>query len=224
MLRRSAKEGEYALDLSRFLSHYEVTHSAGSSTIPTGLKKRLGKEGLFCLEQLGGKTFNHGIYRVYRGDQIEQASEVVGRVFEAVHKKVVAFAADWNGRQFGLDFTELTRGKPSVSCFDLAGPDSFCTDQSVLEFHNSVLVDQADAALATDLYRRWRRKHNGDIEPEKCVGYKVPLFLGGKDKVTNLELTDMEVYLELNAQLWSRVKDLPDGTSIDDIRIEPSQE
>src|SRR5437763_1023853 len=125
------------MDLSRFLTHYTVTHDAGNAPIPARMRRRVDREFLSCLGQLGGKTFNRGIYRVYRGDQIERASEVVGSVFEAVRGKVVAFAADWSGRQFGLDFTEPTGGKPAVSCFDLGCPDSFCTDQSVVEFHNA---------------------------------------------------------------------------------------
>ena len=58
------------MDLSRFLTQYAVTHDAGNAPIPTRLKRRVDSEILSCLDQLGGKTFNHGIYRVYRGDQI----------------------------------------------------------------------------------------------------------------------------------------------------------
>jgi hypothetical protein len=162
-----------------------------------------------------------GIYRVYRGDQLEGPSEAVGEVFRAVRGKVSAFASDWSGRQFGLEFTELVDGKPAVSCFDLACPDSFCTDQSVLDFHERALVGQAGAALAEPFYKRWRKKHPEAIAPGRCAGYKVPLFLGGKDNVANLQLTDMRAYLDLLAQLWNKVKDLPEGTPIGEVRIDP---
>lgn len=208
------------MELSRFLRHYKVTHDAGNVPTPARVKQRVDDEFLSCLEQLGGKTFNHGIYRVYRGDQLEESSKAVEKVFEDVRKEVIVFASDWSGRQFGLDFTELISGKPSVACFDLGGPDSFCTDQSILDFHNRALVDQTDAALAQQFYKQWRKKHREDIAPDQCAGYKVPLFLGGKDIVANLELTDMEVYLELTAQLWHKVKDLPEGTPIGEILLE----
>jgi hypothetical protein len=211
------------MKLKRFLSKYQVTADTRNAPVPAALRKRVDDEFLFCLDQLGGKTFNHGIYRVYRGDQLAAASKIVGEVFRAVQGEAIVFAYDWSGRQFAIDFTTLVDGKPTVDCFDLGCPDSFCTDLHILEFHNRALVKDADAALAEPFYNRWRKKHKDDIAPDKCVGYKVPLFVGGKDKVGNLALADMEVYPDFLAQAWNQVKDFPDGTPLGDVRFEPPE-
>lgn len=48
----------------------------------------------------------------------------------------------------------------------------------------------------------------------QCVGYKRPLFLGGKDAVENLELSEVEVYWHLMGQLIRQAKGLPVGTPV----------
>jgi hypothetical protein len=46
------------------------------------------------------------------------------------------------------------------------------------------------------------------------VGYRVPLFLGGKDVVGNLKVTDLEVYRSLSSQLRGATRNLPPGSAI----------
>jgi hypothetical protein len=209
------------MNLKPFLDHYKITHDAGNTPLPASLKKRVDAEFLFVLENLGGKTFNHGIYRVHEGGQLQEYTETVCEQFLACKGKAIVFAADWLGRQFILDFNELKTGKPTVSCLEPGVPDTFCTDQTIVEFHNKTLVDQADAALAEELFKKWKAKNRHGVPPGQCAGYKVPLFLGGKEDLTNLELTDMSVYVDLCCQLWNKVKDLPDGTSIGKVTISP---
>ena len=48
-------------------------------------------------------------------------------------------------------------------------------------------------------------KYNSDeIGLEDCVGYKIPLFLGGNDEISNLEITDMEIYWGICGQLITK--------------------
>lgn len=44
----------------------------------------------------------------------------------------------------------------------------------------------------------------GDIPHDKCVGYKVPLFLNGEDNISNLELSDIEVYWGIMGQMIAK--------------------
>jgi hypothetical protein len=57
------------------------------------------------------------------------------------------------------------------------------------------------------------------IPYQECVGYRVPLFLNGKDAVSNQELIDTEVYWETQCQLYNQIKKLPDGTKIGSVKI-----
>ncbi|WP_425270988.1 hypothetical protein [Mucilaginibacter endophyticus] len=40
------------------------------------------------------------------------------------------------------------------------------------------------------------------------------MFLGGKDEVANLEITQMEIYWELSYQIYNKTKNLPPGTLV----------
>jgi T6SS immunity protein Tdi1, C-terminal len=207
------------MTLRRFLRHYRVTHDAGQAEIPPLVQKVVDRDSVSCMHALNGKTFNHGIYRVYRADEIEARTDSILRLFTPLKGRICAFAADWLGRQFVIDFTEQVGGKPTIVCLEPGVPDSFCTDLPVLAFHNEALVDKADAALAMSFHRQWRKQHSEDLSPTQCVGYRIPLFLGGKDDVDNLEVIDMSLYVELCAQLWHKTKHLPDGMSIGEISI-----
>jgi hypothetical protein len=67
----------------------------------------------------------------------------------------------------------------------------FEIDESFIDFFNIDLVDGPDMFLATDLFRAWQAACGGIPGTDECVGFKVPLFLGGTGAATNLELTDL---------------------------------
>jgi hypothetical protein len=48
----------------------------------------------------------------------------------------------------------------------------------------------------------------------QCVGYKIPLFLGGEDGPDNFEISDLDVYWHITAQLIEKTKGLPIGTPV----------
>ena len=96
----------------------------------------------------------------------------------------------------------------------------FDVPASIIDFHNEELVDYKNDALAYDFFVEWKKKNKKEIKHNECVGYKVPLFLGGEDAINNLEITDYDVYTSLCGQLRNKTKDLPEGTNINDISIE----
>ena len=49
-------------------------------------------------------------------------------------------------------------------------------------------------------YREWLEGH-APVGRMECVGYKVPLFLGGEDSLEKMEVSDMEVYWDMTDQL-----------------------
>jgi hypothetical protein len=208
------------VNTKKFLAHYEITTDSGNAAVPSAIKKRVDEDYLFILDRLGGKTFNDGIFRVYRGDQVVEATKTITSMFAAVKITAIAFGYDWLGRQFVVDSSEMNDGKPTVVCLEPGVPNSYCTDKPIVPFFNEDLVTMADAALSESLFKKWRKKHKKPIAPDECVGYKTPLFLGGEDNLDNMELTDLDVYLTLCAKLWNKVKDLPDGTPIGEISIE----
>ncbi len=90
---------------------------------------------------------------------------------------------------------------------------------SFADFHEQ-LDELQEAALAGSFYAAWTQA-NPELPPlsvAHCIGYKVPLFLGGKDTIENLEVFDLEFYWSMSGQLRRGTQTLPPGTSIGQVR------
>lgn len=81
-------------------------------------------------------------------------------------------------------------------------------------FHDYELVEEHVAALRSQFFAEWRTVHDFELAFDQCAGYKVPLFLSGEYEVTNLEVTDIEVYWGLTGQLRVATRHLAPGTRI----------
>ncbi len=84
---------------------------------------------------------------------------------------------------------------------------------NIKTFHDVELKENPDAALASSVYAEWRETGGGEPAYDQCVGYKIPLFLNGKDEFENLELSDLEVYWHIMGQLVAKAKGLPPRNS-----------
>ena len=107
-------------------------------------------------------------------------------------------------------------GQPQVLLLEPGTGEALEIPVPFSTFHDGELVDYADAALAAEFFEAWSAQHPSalPLSPDQCVGYKVPLFLGGHDDVANLEVSDLDVYWTICGQLRRQVKVLPPGTPI----------
>lgn len=173
-----------------------------------------------CIKELGGKTFNNGLYRVYRGDQIQQATDSMRKAFPEMKDRIICFGFDWLGRNFAIDLNRKENDNPLVLLLEPGAGEAMQIPVSIIDFHNDELVNHTNDALAVNFFNEWRSQTNLAIGYYQCVGYKVPLFLGGDDTVDNLELLDMDVYIDICGQLRNKTKELPNGMTISDITID----
>ena len=58
-----------------------------------------------------------------------------------------------------------------------------------------------------------------NLKPQQVYSYKKPLVLGGDDNIENVESTEVSVHVSIHGQVHRQVRDLPDGTPIDNIEI-----
>ena len=169
-------------------------------------------------ESLGGATFEHGIYRVHNLPDVLKWGQIIGEAFPEATGHIV-FGYDWLGCQFTFDPLRDERGEESVLLFEPGAGEVLEIPATLETFHNEHLVDSPESALASELFGKWLSAGGRKLEPAECAGYKVPLFLGGKNVVGNLEIDDMEVYWGICSQLVGKIRDLPDGTEIGDVSI-----
>lgn len=206
------------MNLDRFNQAFNVTNDECSAgriiTVP------VEQDVHELVSAHGGKTFNQGVYRVLRPDQLADAKEAMERVFPEFRGRIEPFGFDWLGRHFALDRRRIENGKAQVLILEVGAGEAMQIPASVAEFHNVELVEYADDALSLPFWSRWREGNPAALAHSECVGYQVPLFLGGADDLPNLEVMDLSVYVEICGQLRNKTRSLSPGQTIGHISLE----
>jgi hypothetical protein len=171
------------------------------------------------LSQFSGASFNRGLYRIISSSEIPRWTTDVAAAFPSFKGRILCFSYDWLGRHFAIDFARKDRGKCQILMLEPGSGEALEIPATFQDFHDIELVQHPNEALAVDAHSAWLDAGGAIPRPSECVGYKKPLFLGGKDAIDNFELIDMDVYWSICAQLLQQVRELPEGTKIGDIRI-----
>lgn len=208
------------MEFKQFYNKFNLINDIGNAGIELKGFEVIDDDFRSCIKELGGKTFNKGIYRVYRDDQIAKATESMKKVFPELSKRIVCFGYDWLGRNFAVDIARKEDGKPLILLLEPGAGESMQIPVSIINFHNDELVNYAHDALAINFFKEWQEQKDITIQSNQCVGYKIPLFLGGSDTVDNLELMNMDVYIHICGQLRNKAIELPNGMTIRDISID----
>jgi hypothetical protein len=167
---------------------------------------------------IGGRTFGEGIYRVHTADSCKTGTAMARKCFPKATPGFTCFGFDWLGRQFAL--SSPGRDEPDhVLMLEPGTGQVLEIPYALAAFHDQGLVDFKDACLADNFFAAWVAGGGKCPGFHQCVGYRVPLFLGGRDDVSNLEVTDFEVYWNLAAQLLAARDDLPPGTPVTGVSI-----
>jgi hypothetical protein len=169
--------------------------------------------------RFAGCSFQNGLYRLHDAFSGPRAQALITEAFPPFAARAYPFAFDWLGRQFALDEGRKEAGEPLVLILEPGTGQALEVPLPFSTFHDEELVDYHDAALATDFFAAWAQDHPAELPlpADRCAGYRVPLFLGGKDVVDNLEVVDVEVYWSICGQLRQGTRTLPAGTSINEI-------
>lgn len=185
------------------------------------LNSILGKANgaLEFLERYSGGSFNCGLYRVHKYQDIIKWNAILNRAFPNYAKYGVCFSYDWLGRHFALDFQRKQNGEPMILMLEPGTGEQLEIPATFDTFHEQILREQQAAALAVNFFSEWKSINHLNIKHSQCVGYKIPLFLGGGDTIENLELSDMEVYWEICAQALNQTRNMPKGTKIENFKI-----
>jgi hypothetical protein len=207
------------MTFNSFIKNFKITNDIGNDKIQKEILKNVDDDFITCINELGGKTFNEGLYRVFRGDQILKASENIIRVFQEANNSIIVFGYDWLGRHYAVDNENVENGKKLILMLEPGAGEAMSIPVPILDFHNSELISCSEEALSVNFFKKWKKLNPESIAPDKCIGYKIPLFLGGRDIIDNLELIDLEVYIDICGQLRNKISKLKNGQTIKDIII-----
>jgi Domain of unknown function (DUF1851) len=158
------------------------------------------------LEQYGGASFGNGIYRIMRPADLDRWRNRVELGFPAFVNRIVCFGFDWLGCVFALDLKSQEDGKHGLLLFEPGSGDALEIPGNLESFHDAGLLEFGEAALAIDFHREWLGSGGAVPKFDQCIGYKVPLFLGGADEIGNLSVADIDVYWNMSVQLLEKTK------------------
>lgn len=150
-----------------------------------------------------------GMIRIVTKDEGILGRDFIGEGFPELASRAVPFALDWLGRVFAVD-----KVREGLLLIEPGSGLALEIDEPFAEFFNVDLVARPDLYMAADSFLDWRQHGGRAPSVGECVGFKVPLFLGGGDSNDNLELTDLAVYWTFAAQLRTQSSALPLGTPI----------
>jgi Domain of unknown function (DUF1851) len=172
-------------------------------------KKPLRVDGVYC----------DGAYRLHKSADIEHFTQLAHAAFPDLSKRVECFGADWLGRQFAHDHGRLRGKEPLVLMLEPGTGEALEIPADYSEFHAHELIEQAEAVAATSFFGQWRSAGGAPPSYDQCVGYRIPLFLGGQDDISNLEIIDFDVYWTMVAQLLTKARQMPVGTTLHHVEL-----
>ena len=166
------------------------------------------------LSEFGGASFSSSLYRVVLASEIAGWNARIEAAYPEFAGQITCFAYDWLGRAFALNQNRLEGGRPGVTMFEPSTGEALEIPCNLQTFHTEGLLEFGEAALAISFFEDWLGAGGTAPLPDQCVGYKKLLFLGGVDDLENLELSDLDVYWHLSAQIIRQTRGLPPGTPV----------
>lgn len=165
------------------------------------------------------RTFLEGAYRLHRSEDIERFTGPAISAFPAFSTRITCFGSSWLGCQFATDEKRIVKGERQILLLEPGTGEALEIPAGLDTFHSDELINKSDAVAAYSFFKNWLLEGGKAPRYNQCVGYRIPLFLGGEDQTTNLELVDFEVYWHISAQIIDKVRGLPIGTRINKFSI-----
>ena len=148
------------------------------------------------LNYVSQRTILNGMYRAFTIENIQKWNSIVEEAFPGYQGRITVFAYDWLGRVFAIN-----RQTNTVLLFEPGTGEVLDIPVGIEAFHNEEIAEYNEDRLASGFFDEWFENSKYILKPSECVGYKVPLFLNGEDNISNLEVSDMEVYWGIMAQM-----------------------
>lgn len=105
------------------------------------------------LSSFSGVSFNHGLYRIVRAQDLAAWSSRIVVGFPAFAGRITCFGYDWLGRTFAIDTKRAVDGEPGVVMFEPGTGEALQIPANIRTFHETELDEYQDAALASNFTR-----------------------------------------------------------------------
>jgi hypothetical protein len=214
----SNKEAE----MEQFLAQYGVVMGRERSLPPPCPDGTDWQRWADTIGTYAGATVGEGILRIHDAESGHLGRSQIAGMFPTFSDRITPFAYDWLGRQFAVDAARIQNDEQLILMFEPGTGQALEIPFGLAGFLNIALVDMTDAVVASVFFEEWKSmsRRETSLARTDCVGYRVPLFLGGRDDTSNLEVVDLDVYWTLTAQLYKSTRQLSRGSMINSVDTE----
>ncbi len=154
----------------------------------------------FCKEY-SATVFGGGLFNSFDVEKRDYWNAVVETFYPQYKDKISVIGYDWLGRIFAT-----LKDKDCVKLFEIGTGETLNIGCTLEKFLDEEIPVYSNDCLAHKFFNEWKKENPEALPYGKCVGYRIPLFLGGKDNVSNLEISDMDVYWTVTGTLLGRKK------------------
>jgi len=182
----------------------DPVHGEGTRHVPLRGPASFADAG-YC-----GRSFNEGVLRFHNAATAPNFRQMCFEAFPTLSQidpKADVLAFGWNGKQY---LTAKVSGNKDIMILvaDI-GTGTLETLAPVATLAAVLKMDNMGDFFDAPLYDEWRklvgRPHDG-LAFTDCVEYTQPLWLGGEDELTNMQLIDMDVSWTIGSQLLSQIQ------------------
>lgn len=155
------------------------------------------------LKMFSGRQFGNGILTIFQEKDINIWQKNISDAFPIAKGRFSLFGYDWLGNCFGIAVDETNMGK--VILFEIGTGEILSTGCDFEDFLDNEIPYNNKACLASQFYQKWLENGGIPVKYGRCIGYKIPLFMGGHDDIANLEESDMDVYWSIVSQVMTKM-------------------
>lgn len=154
----------------------------------------------------GGIQFGRGLFTVLDKANALVLEKKLGYAFPEYKGAFRLFGFDWMGRCFAVP----ADNEDKVIVFDPGVFEAYDVSLGFRDFVNKAIPMSTNECLSSDAFISWY-KATGETPAEgSCIGYKIPLFLGGADAIDNFETVNMEEYWDIITKAGRKLRGLED--------------
>ena len=144
------------------------------------------------------ESFASGLFRVVDSNNLEYFKGLVQSCFSELSDDIRVIGFDWLGRIFVSSDTSDSK----IYMCDAGSHEILEIPLGIKEFLNNEIPEYPDELFALDFYKEYISQGGTSPSYNQCIGYKIPLFLGGSDDLSNIEQIDFDVFWTIMTQLW----------------------
>ena len=143
------------------------------------------------------ESFGSGLFRVVDSNNLEYFKGLVQSCFSELSDDIRVIGFDWLGRIFVSSDTSDSK----IYMCDAGSHEILEIPLGIKEFLNNEIPAYPDELFALDFYKEYISQGGTSPSYDQCLGYKIPLFLGGLDDLSNIEQIDFDVFWTIMSQL-----------------------